>query len=235
MKAELDPAKQVLQPEVVKIILDKVGRDDRYTKTSLSGLTFEKLYEKLEPNEVELLKALLSIEPIPLGFKGPFVTMEDPPAELVAIENQSYRRGGKEKVIANQYASKPVLEAFLKMKQAIHDEIGSNLLIESGYRSPAHQALVFLTYLELSNFDIRYVASGVALPGYSQHGDPMNTALDVLNQDGIPTDEEPELFENTKEYVWLSQNAERFNFSLSYPRDNPFGVKFEPWHWRYTP
>ncbi|MDB5160630.1 MAG: D-alanyl-D-alanine carboxypeptidase [Candidatus Saccharibacteria bacterium] len=235
MSFEADPRQGVMDRELVKNILDKVGRDDRYTKTPLANLTFENLYNKLQPQEVELIIDLLAIDPKTLGFMGPFVTMENPPRDLAAIEGQQYTRGGENMIIANQYAPQRVLDAFQKMKQAIGDELQSDLLIESGYRSPAHQAIVFLTYLELSDFNIRYVASGVALPGFSQHGDPVNTALDVLNQDGIPTDEEPELFEKTKEYAWLVQNAGKFGFFLSYPRDNPHGVKFEPWHWRYSP
>ena len=119
------------------------------------------------------------------------------------------------------------------MQSAVKQAINSRLMVESGYRSPAHQAITFLTYLEKFAFDIKYVASGVALPGYSQHGDPINTAIDVINQGGIPTDEEPELFAHTPEYQWLLDRAADFDFHLSYPKRNEFGVKFEPWHWQY--
>jgi LAS superfamily LD-carboxypeptidase LdcB len=226
---------KVLNPLIIKSILDKVGRDDRYTKTVLAGLTFAKLYSLLSPTEADLIKALLSIDPSSLGFKGPFVTMAETPDNLVAIEGQAFHRDGQQRLIQTQYLPEPVFEAFKSMRSAINQELSGDLLVESGYRSPAHQAVVFLTYLELSKFDIKYVASGVALPGYSQHGDPAQTALDIMNQDGVPSDEDPpELFENSKEYKWLLANAQKFGFELSYPRHNEFGVKFEPWHWRYT-
>jgi D-alanyl-D-alanine carboxypeptidase len=31
----------------------------------------------------------------------------------------------------------------------------------------------------------------------------------------------------------MKKNAARFNFELSFPRNNPQGVSYEPWHWRF--
>jgi len=226
---------EVFDRELVGTILDKMGRDDRYTKREMATLTFEKLYSQLSQAEINVVKQLLALEPNKLGFMGPFVSLEGPPKDLVKLEGQVFKRGGQQITIANQYLPQSVWQAFQKMQRAIQQGIGSRLMVESGYRSPAHQSITFLTYLEKSNFDIRYVASGVALPGYSQHGDPVSTAMDVINQDGTPTDEEPEFFAQTKEYDWMLKNAGKFDFHLSYPEINEFGVKFEPWHWRYNP
>ena len=82
-------------------------------------------------------------------------------------------------------------------------------------------------------FDLKRTAKGVALPGYSQHGDPIHTAFDVLNHEGLPTDEEQQKFAMTKEFKWLIKNAGQFGFTLSYPMGNSDGAIFEPWHWRY--
>ncbi len=229
------PHNEVFDKELVHDILDITGRDDRYTNQSMATLSFSQLYFKLNTPEVAVIRQLLGLKPEKLGFLGPFVSLEGLPKNLVELKNQTFERDGQKVVLGNQYLPEPVHQAFSKLQRAIEQEIGSRLLVESGYRSPAHQAIVFLTYLEKSDFDIRYVASGVALPGYSQHGDPVHTALDVINQDGIPTDEEPELFAQKKEYDWLMENAGKFGFHLSYPRENEFGVKFEPWHWRYNP
>jgi len=227
------PAEWQFDRQALASILDKMGRDDRSTKRSLATLSFDELYQTLNQDEITVIKQLLALEPKALGFLGPFVSLESPPQDLVELKNQVYKRDGKTVTIANQHLPKTVWQAFAKMQQAIKEDIGSRLMVESGYRSPAHQAIVFLTYLEKFDFNIKKVAVGVALPGYSQHGDPVNTAMDVINQDGVPTDEEPHLFAETKEYEWLLKNAERFNFHLSYPKDNPHGVKFEPWHWQY--
>jgi len=42
-----------------------------------------------------------------------------------------------------------------------------------------------------------------------------------------------EEFENTEAYQWLVENAASYDFHLSYPRGNPYGIDFEPWHWCY--
>jgi len=227
------PAEWQFDRQALASILDKMGRDDRSTKRSLATLSFDELYQTLNQDEIAVIRQLLALEPKELGFLGPFITLADPPNDLVELKNQVYEREGKKVTIANRHLPKPVWQAFAKMQQAIKEDIGSRLMVESGYRSPAHQAIVFLTYLEKFDFNIKKVAAGVALPGYSQHGDPVNTAMDVINQDGVPTDEEPHLFAETKEYEWLLKNAERFNFHLSYPKDNQHSVKFEPWHWQY--
>ena len=41
-------------------------------------------------------------------------------------------------------------------------------------------------------------------------------------------------FEKTPAYLWLVQNANNYGFELSFPPNNPQGVSFEPWHWRYV-
>jgi D-alanyl-D-alanine carboxypeptidase len=43
-----------------------------------------------------------------------------------------------------------------------------------------------------------------------------------------------EEFEQTPEFLWLTQNASRFEFRMSYPRNNDQGIIYEPWHWYYS-
>ena len=62
-------------------------------------------------------------------------------------------------------------------------------------------------------------------PGYSEHH--TGQALDFAS---IP-DELP--FPETGAFRWLCDSARRFRFTLSYPPDNPFGLVYEPWHWRH--
>ena len=68
-----------------------------------------------------------------------------------------------------------------------------------------------------------------APPGYSEHH--TGCAIDV-DTDGAPALEIE--FEQTPAFVWLSKNAARFGFVLSFPRGNPYGYQYEPWHWFYT-
>ena len=42
-----------------------------------------------------------------------------------------------------------------------------------------------------------------------------------------------ETFEDSEAFAWLQQNAGRYGFRLSFPRGNPHGVAYEPWHWAW--
>ena len=63
--------------------------------------------------------------------------------------------------------------------------------------------------------------------GYSEH--QLGTTIDFItpglggNLDG---------FDTTESYKWLLNNAYRYGYILSYPKNNKFYV-FEPWHWRF--
>ena len=68
-----------------------------------------------------------------------------------------------------------------------------------------------------------------AAPGYSEHHSGL--ALD-LGAPGEPPAQES--FERTATFAWLTQKACTYGFAMSYPRDNPYGIVYEPWHWRYA-
>lgn len=99
------------------------------------------------------------------------------------------------------------------------------LILISSFRSIDYQAHLIERKLShgLAIDDILKVN---AAPGYSEHHS--GRAVDV----SVP-DEEPltESFENTAAFAWLQRNADHWGFTLSYPRDNPYGIIYEPWHW----
>jgi D-alanyl-D-alanine carboxypeptidase len=65
-----------------------------------------------------------------------------------------------------------------------------------------------------------------AAPGHSEHH--TGRAVDIATPGSRPLTEE---FEQTDAFRWLSSRAVEFGFSLTYPRDNPWGIAYEPWHW----
>jgi len=65
-----------------------------------------------------------------------------------------------------------------------------------------------------------------AAPGYSEHHS--GRALDLTTPGHAPLEEE---FEASPAFAWLRAHATRFGFRMSYPRDNPHGIAYEPWHW----
>jgi len=97
----------------------------------------------------------------------------------------------------------------------------------SGYRSHWYQMGIFQRKLQ-RGLTIEQILAVNAAPSFSEHHS--GAALDI----GTPG--EPavlESFENTPAFAWLCAHAIRFGFSLSYPRENPHGIVYEPWHWRY--
>ena len=40
-------------------------------------------------------------------------------------------------------------------------------------------------------------------------------------------------FEGTAAFRWLHAHARDYGFPLSYPRGNPAGLAYEPWHWAF--
>jgi len=97
----------------------------------------------------------------------------------------------------------------------------------SGYRSHAYQLGIFQRKLQ-RGLRLDEILAVNAAPGFSEHHS--GAALD-LGTPGEPPVEES--FEKTAAFAWLCAHAGRFGFTLSYPRDNPHGIVYEPWHWRY--
>lgn len=97
----------------------------------------------------------------------------------------------------------------------------------SGYRSHHYQLGIFERKLA-RGLSVAGILTVNAAPGYSEHhgGD----ALDI-SAPGEPPAEES--FEHSAAFTWLQQHAAGFGFHMSYPRDNPHGIVYEPWHWRY--
>ncbi|MEM9159855.1 MAG: M15 family metallopeptidase [Verrucomicrobiota bacterium] len=116
------------------------------------------------------------------------------------------------------------LEAWKSMKRAARIE-GVGLLLISAFRSIKRQEEIIARKRKggLTEEEIyRYSAP----PGHSEHHS--GRALD-LGTNGYPPLKED--FENSDAFQWLDSNAPKFGFTLSYPRNNQFGISYEPWHW----
>lgn len=101
------------------------------------------------------------------------------------------------------------------------------LLLISGFRSVEHQRLIVERKLAAGN-TLAEILNVNAAPGYSEHH--TGRAVDIGTPECPPLLEE---FERTPAFAWLIRRAEGFGFRLSYPRGNPHGVIYEPWHWFY--
>jgi zinc D-Ala-D-Ala carboxypeptidase len=99
------------------------------------------------------------------------------------------------------------------------------LLPLSGFRSVARQVKIIRTKLAAGE-TIDSILQRVAAPGCSEHH--TGRALDLGSPDHVSLDAD---FGRTAAFRWLKRHAARFGFHLSYPKNNRFGIVYEPWHW----
>ena len=97
----------------------------------------------------------------------------------------------------------------------------------SGYRSHDYQLGIFERKLA-RGLSVEEILTVNAAPGYSEHHSGL--ALDIGAPDEAPAEES---FERTRAFAWLRDNAGGHGFVMTYPRDNPHGIVYEPWHWAY--
>jgi D-alanyl-D-alanine carboxypeptidase len=113
---------------------------------------------------------------------------------------------------------------WLNMREAAAAD-GITLLVLSAFRDWEAQAEVLRRYLRVGKTSRRAMRT-VAPPGYSEHH--TGRALDISCPGHVPVNRH---FAKTDAFAWLSARAGEFAFSMSYPRNNPVGIRFEPWHW----
>ena len=116
--------------------------------------------------------------------------------------------------------------AWQRMQQQAARE-GIVLEAISGYRSHDYQLGIFARK-RARGLEVDAILQVNAAPGYSEHHS--GRALDISSPGEPPAEES---FESTAAFAWLLEHAGDYGFHLSYPRDNPHGIVYEPWHWRF--
>jgi D-alanyl-D-alanine carboxypeptidase len=123
-----------------------------------------------------------------------------------------------------QWLAPRAARAFVRMRDAAaNDRIVLDIV--SAYRSAEYQLGIVQRKRErgLAMDEILKVS---AAPGYSEHHS--GRAVDVTSPGYAALEEE---FEKSPAFGWLVRHAKRFDFRLSYPRNNEHGIAYEPWHW----
>jgi D-alanyl-D-alanine carboxypeptidase len=121
-------------------------------------------------------------------------------------------------------------ERWIEMVEAARRD-GITLAALSGYRTETEQDYLFFEVKEQRNQPPSERAEVSAPPGFSEHH--TGYAIDIGDANRSSTHLTVE-FENTPGFQWLETNAARFGFELSFPPDNPQGIAYEPWHWRFV-
>lgn len=138
------------------------------------------------------------------------------PHDLMCIGSDIHAR--------SQWLTPRAARAFSRMRAAAAtDRI--TLQIVSAFRSADYQLGIIKRKLERGQ-SIADILRVSAAPGYSEHHS--GRVVDLSTPGFAELEEE---FESSPAFAWLSAHAPQFGFTLSYPRDNPHGIAYEPWHW----
>ncbi len=143
------------------------------------------------------------------------------PPKLIEIPNDFvYSEGGDPEFFH--------AESFPFFKEMLEDarDDGVKLWVVSAFRSFDEQRALKGAYT------VTYGSGANAFSadqGYSEH--QLGTTVDFTteNMGGALTAS----FETTAAYAWLTKNAHKYGFVLSYPKNNAYYI-FEPWHWRFV-
>ncbi|MFT3868000.1 MAG: D-alanyl-D-alanine carboxypeptidase family protein [Nibricoccus sp.] len=95
----------------------------------------------------------------------------------------------------------------------------------SGFRSVERQVEIIRGKLAVGE-NISEILHSIAAPGFSEHH--TGRAIDVGSDEAPPLEE---VFADTRAFAWLRLHGEEYGYRMTYPRHNPHGFVYEPWHW----
>ena len=129
------------------------------------------------------------------------------------------------------YEKKEIAQVHINVQPYLYDLLenanfaSASMEIISAYRSFGIQTSLKTSYkITYGSGANRFSAD----QGYSEH--QLGTTIDFTT---------PELaasfvkFETSTAYKWLLENAHKYGFVISYPKENTY-YQFEPWHWRFV-
>lgn len=209
LKEELTNIKDDLE-DLANDYRDEKNRNEEF-ENQIRGLagTLGDL-DKLAKTDKELLEKYSKVY---------FLNENYTPSRLKQINDKYILEGKKD-----QYFHAEAIDHLENLLDAASKD-GIDFKIISAYRS-------FDEQVDLKNQFTQVYGTGAntfsADQGYSEH--QLGTAIDLTTPEinGTYTG-----FAETDAYRWLQENAYKYGFIISYPKDNDFYV-FEPWHWRFV-
>ena len=167
-------------------------------------------FQKLSQLDAELLEKYSKVF---------FLSENYIPSLLVKIQEQYTTDKSKEFLI---YAN---VTPFLQVMLTVAANEGADMKIVSAYRSFGEQTSLKSSYKFFYGSGANQFSAD---QGYSEH--QLGTTVDFTTPElkGLSLD-----FQNSAGYKWLTDNAYKYGFALSYPKNNSY-YQFEPLHWRFV-
>ena len=105
--------------------------------------------------------------------------------------------------------------------------LGYKIVAVSAYRNYNYQNELFNYYIQQKGLE--YALDCSAKPGHSEHQTGLAVDVEGSNNDY-------DNFIDSKEYLWMKNNAHKYGFILRYPKDKEYltGYDYESWHFRYV-
>ena len=168
------------------------------------------------------------IEEIQISYKDQFTFLKGDPYLFIFVDKETQLASDYEpqdlvKLKSGHLLRKAAAASLEEMSAAAAAE-GLNLIVSSAYRSYNYQVEVYARHVK--NMGQAAADRVSARPGHSQH------QLGLVIDFGSITNE----FANTREGIWMYNNASRFGWSISYPQgyEELTGYSWESWHYRYV-
>ena len=114
--------------------------------------------------------------------------------------------------------------AFFNMRDSAKKD-SIEFRVVSAFRSFDYQKNIINRKLSRGR-SIESILKENTLPGFSEHHTGYAVDFVSKNSNSLSAN-----FETTEEFKWLINNANRFGFHLSYPKNNKRDIMYEPWHW----
>ena len=153
-----------------------------------------------------------------IADKSHLLTADYNPGELVSLDGKGIK--------VNKKGMKLEKVAFEALKKMLDDSAkeGLALMVSSAYRDYKYQVGLYNYYI--SKYGKEKTDTFSAPPGASQH--QLGTVVDFNDVENT--------FAGTKEERWLTENAWKYGFSLSFPKgyEDVTGYDWESWHFRYV-
>lgn len=212
--------------ELIATVLQRISTDEK-----AAAISFEELHANVSGEAKKLSQKITRLHPGRYGINRSAVAPKRADS-LVVVSNQTYTTADGTHEIPPRLVPRHTFRAFQAMNHTMKKKIGHQLVVQSGYRSPAYQLFVFLFQLKTNDWDMERTLKTVALPGYSEHAASHQQALDLRAARFVGPHDMYD-FSRLPSYRWLIENGREFGFTLSYPQNNKTGTRFEPWHWAH--
>lgn len=159
------------------------------------------------------------------------------PTDDTLLGHRRYKEVNRSKLISVQgfQGSAPVaihrgaLDQYRALIKAARRD-GVVLVPISGFRSERYQQELYDRQLgKLGSVESATTIN--APPGYSEH----HTGYAIDFGDGTKLETNTKLsFEQTPAFTWLKAHGAKYGFQMSFAKENPDRVSYEPWHWRFV-